>query len=82
MEAPKDAGKYAVKGGRTFIGRMFQYQEKTGMTPKQIGQLPYIMFVLGMLDAPQIDMKEKNEDVKLNVPKTPEEEMNALLGFF
>ena len=81
METPKDAGKYTVKGGRTFIGRMFQYQEKTGMTPKQIGQLPYIMFVLGMLDAPQIDMKEKNED-STSTPKDAEAEVNALLGFF
>ena len=44
---------------------MFAYQEKTGMTQKQILNLSYIYFVVSMYDAPSIDYsKDKKEKKK------------------
>ena len=50
------------------------------MSYRDIMALPYIAFVLGMLDAPQIDYESKKE--KLNTPQTAEEQVAALTGVF
>jgi len=83
LEFNHEEGPYLVKGGKTIIGRIFQYQEKTGMTPAQILKLPYIQFVLGMLDAPSIDYSSKKEKAtkpKVNTPKTADDEINAVIA--
>jgi hypothetical protein len=82
LEIDKSKGQYAVKGGRTIIGRIFAYQEKTGMSIKEILKLPYVMFVIGMLDAPAIDYESKEEKEKdtLISPKDANSEINALIG--
>lgn len=64
LEKPKDKGQYSIIGGKTILGRIFQYQEKTGMNYNDILELPYITFVLGMADAPQIDYDTKIETKK------------------
>ena len=82
MEVDKRKKSYSVKGGRTILGKIFSYQEKTGMPIKEILKIPYIQFVIGMLDAPSIDYdkEEENEEEKIIRPKTAQEEMNALAG--
>lgn len=80
METPKTEGQYAVKGGKTIIGKIFSYQEKTGMSIREIMEIPYILFVLGMLDAPCIDYDKKKEEII--VPKTAAEEIAAITGAF
>ena len=80
MELDNTKGQYSVKGGKTIIGRIFAYQEKTGMGIKDILKIPYITFVIGMLDAPSVDYDSKKE--KVNTPKTKQDEINALLGVF
>ena len=57
-------GKYSITGGKTIIGKIFSYQEKTGMSYFDILKLPYITFTLGMLDAPQIDYDSDKKDTK------------------
>ena len=79
METNQSKRKYIITGGKTIIGRIFSYQEKTGMTIKEILEMPYIMFILGVLDAPAIDYEDKKE--KVHVPKTEKEEINALVNF-
>lgn len=66
MEFDTAKPEYTIKGGRTILGRIFAYQEKTGMPPNEILKMPYIQFVLGMLDAPQVDYesKKKTKDKK------------------
>lgn len=49
------------------------------MTPKQIMKLPYILFVLGMLDAPSIDYGSKEKE-KVIIPETAQDEANALIN--
>jgi len=61
------------------FGKIFQYQEKTGMSIKDIMKIPYIMFVLGMADAPQVDYESK-KDKKTTTPKTAEDEIAAISG--
>ena len=78
MDVDKTEGQYTVKGGRTFIGKMFSYQERTGMSPGQILKLPYILFVLGMYDAPSIDYETKKE--KKLKPTTAEEQVNSIIS--
>lgn len=80
MEINVDENKYTVKGGNTFLGKMFSYQERTGMSPKDILKLPYIQFVIGMLDAPQIDYESKKEKNKDKKNMTPEEELAVIAG--
>lgn len=80
MEIDDDGGKHSVKGGKTILGRVFSYQEKTGMSIENIMKLPYIFFVLGMADAPWIDYDSKKEKEKVNRPTTVEEELAALTG--
>lgn len=79
MEIDKSEGSYAVKGGKTILGKIFQYQEKTGMPVKDIMKLPYIFFVIGMLDAPAIDYDKKKQ--KTYTPETGKDEINAFMGF-
>lgn len=81
MEVDKKQRKYTVKGGKTILGRLFQYQERTGMSVNEILKLPYIMFVIGMADAPSIDY-DTEEKQKTSEPKTQEEEINAFLTAF
>lgn len=75
MEIDTNENKYTVKGGNTILGKIFSYQERTGLSPKEILKLPYIQFVLGMLDAPQIDYDKKNKKNKKEEPKTVEDEL-------
>lgn len=80
MEFDNSSGQHAVKGANTILGKVFAYQEKTGMPPEQIMKLPYVMFVIGMLDAPSVNYNDKKDEEKTNKPKTAGEEMNAVAG--
>lgn len=74
MDAPTKVGQHDIKGGKTILGKLFAYQEKTGMTPKEIGKLPYIQFVLGMIDAPQVDYDtKKKEDFGTKISDLPKD---------
>jgi hypothetical protein len=42
--------------------------------------MPYIQFVIGMADAPQIDYEAKEKDETIT-PKNAQEESSALRGF-
>ena len=80
MEKSASKGQHPVIGGKTIIGRIFAYQEKTGMSIKDIMRTPYIMFVLGMVDAPSIDYsKDKSEDT--TTITGAQEQANALKNF-
>jgi len=83
LEADKSSRKYAVKGGNTILGRVFAYQERTGAAIKDIMSMPYIQFVIGMADAPQIDYetKDKKEKDEIYIPKNAQEESKSLRGF-
>lgn len=50
------------------------------MSVNEILKMPYIFFVIGMLDAPSIDYDKKKKDEKIISPKTAQEEMNAIAG--
>jgi len=50
------------------MGNMFAYQEKTGMSPNQILNMPYIQYVIGSLTAPSIDYDDKSKNNKSDVP--------------
>lgn len=51
------------------------------MTPKQIMKIPYVLFVIGMLDAPSIDYdSKKKEKKKKKTPKTAKGEVNAVIN--
>lgn len=80
MEKPKTKGQHSIIGGKTILGKIFQYQEKTGMSYNDILKLPYITFVLGMADAPQVDYDSKKETKKDTA--TAQEEINALANVF
>ena len=82
MELDQSSGSYAVKGGKTILGRIFAYQEKTGTPYNEVLELPWITFVLSMLDAPSIDYDSKKKEEKTNTPKTAKEEADALRGLF
>lgn len=76
----KSKRQYTFVGGKTIIGRIFAYQEKTGMSYKEIMKMSYIVFVLGMLDAPQIDYdSKKDKETKL---ESAESQVNAILNVF
>jgi len=64
LEKSNDKRSYDIKGGKLIQGKIFAYQEKTGMSYNEIMKLPYITFVLGMLDAPQVDYDSKKETPK------------------
>jgi hypothetical protein len=49
------------------------------MPVKDIMKLPYIFFVIGMLDAPAIDYDKKKQ--KTYTPETGKDEINAFMGF-
>lgn len=78
MEKPKNAGSHDIVGGKTILGKIFQYQEKTGMSYNDILKLPYIVFVLCMADAPQVDYDSKKD--KKKVPETQQDEVNSVLA--
>lgn len=80
MEPSNDKRSYDIKGGKTILGKVFAYQEKTGMSYNEIMKLPYISFVIGMLDAPQVDYDSKKNDILK--PKTKEEEIAAMNAIF
>ena len=63
------------------MGRLFAYQEKTGMGIEEIMRTPWLLIVLGMMDAPSIDYKEKKEN-KIMKAESAEEQMNAAAAFF
>ena len=79
MEIPTDKGRYSYKGGKIIIGRIFAYQERTGMSYNDILDLPYITMILGGIDAPSIDTEKKEK--KVVTPITAEEEAGALNNF-
>ena len=70
MERPEEEGKYNIIGGKTILGKIFQYQEKTGMSYNEVLKLPYIIFVLGMADAPQVDYSSSTNKKKTKKKKT------------
>jgi hypothetical protein len=78
LEIPESKGQHAIKGGKTIIGKLFAYQERTGASLKDTLNTPYIMFVLGMLDAPSIDYGDKKS--KENKPSTAADEISAITG--
>ena len=81
LEVTETTNEYTITGGKTIIGKIFSYQEKTGMSPAEIMKLPYIMFVLGMYDAPQIDYSSKDEKKKKpKPPKTIADEIALVTG--
>jgi hypothetical protein len=51
------------------------------MTPKEILKLPYIQFVIGMLDAPGVDYDSKKKEDDIHRPKGQKAEIAALTGF-
>lgn len=51
------------------------------MSYNEVLELPYITFVLGMADAPQIDYESKKVNKDTKVPQTKEEEINAFSSF-
>lgn len=75
LEINEDEGQYSIKGGKTILGRIFSYQERTGASLEEIYRMPYIQFVIGMLDAPSVeyDKKEKKKDA--------ESQVNSLTSF-
>lgn len=81
MEVDKTKRKYTIKGGHTILGRIFEYQKETGLSPESIMKLPYIFFVISMADAPQIDYETKDKKTVIE-PKTQEEEIAALTAIF
>ena len=81
METVKSKRQYAVSGGKTIIGKIFAYQEKTGMPIQEIMKMPYIMFIIGMLDAPSIDYDKENKKEKEIQPETANDEAASLTGF-
>ena len=78
MEVNKSKGSHAVKGGQTILGNIFAYQERTGMSIDNIMQLPYIMFVISMLDAPQIDYESTSNDNTPTETDTVDAQINAV----
>jgi hypothetical protein len=78
LEIDESSGQYVVKGGKTILGRIFAYQEKTGMSLKEVLKMPYIMFVISMLDAPSIDYESKKR--KTNSLKDADAEMALISG--
>lgn len=80
MEKSTDKRSYDIKGGKTILGKVFAYQEKTGMSYNEIMRLPYIIFVIGMIDAPQADYDTKKDNVVK--PKTKEEEIASMNAIF
>lgn len=81
LENDKSKGKYTVKGGKTILGRIFSYQEKTGQDWESILDMPYIRIVIAMLDAPSIDY-DKDSNSKFISPDSAEDEVNLFLSAF
>lgn len=82
METTKDSGKYDIKGGKTILGKIFAYQERTGASLEEIRGMSWVQFVLGMADAPNIDYESKKDVTKKDKPDGKAAEKAALLGFF
>jgi len=76
LEIDKTPGQHTIKGGRTILGKIFAYQERTSASLNEINNMPYIQFVIGMLDAPSIDWEKKKEK-KI---ETAEDEVNAIMN--
>jgi hypothetical protein len=56
---------------------MFSYQSQTGMPIKDILKMPWIQFIIGMLDAPTTDLKSGKNKQSLPV-NTAEEQINSI----
>lgn len=76
MERDTESGQYSYKGGVTIAGKLFAYQEKTGSSIETILKMPYILFVLGGLDAPSLDTENKE-----NKAQTPEQQMALINNY-
>lgn len=61
MEPSKDEKSYSIKGGKTIIGSIGAYQEKFGGSDIAILKMPYLMFILKMIDTPSIDYNSKKK---------------------
>ena len=84
LDGPSEEGVHSIKGGRTILGRIFAYQERTGASLKEIQEMPYIQFVLSMADAPGVDYDAKKDKEKTSDtinPGTQDEQLSALAGF-
>lgn len=82
MDIDKSERQYTVKGGRTILGRLFEYQKETGASLKDIMKMPYIHFALSMMDAPYIDTDKKKTDATVKKAETEEDQLKALQSFF
>ena len=83
MEAnQEESTKSDIKGGKTLIGRIYNYQEKTKMSITEILNLPYIYYVLSMLDAPYLNYDKKEKKKEKETPNTAEAEAGAFTNFF
>ena len=83
MDINKEDGQYTVKGGKTIIGKIHEYQKNTGASLRETLDLPYIFFVLSMADAPYLDKKEEKKKVKTKgQASTLDEELEILNSIF
>ena len=80
MEIDTSKGQHVIKGGRTFLGKVFAYQERTGMSIREIMKIPYIQFVIGMLDAPAVDYDKKKDKKEITTPDTAESQASAVMS--
>jgi len=64
LEAPESEGSHAIIGGKTILGKIFAYQEKTGASYEEVLALPYVQFVIGMADAPHVDYNSEKPKKK------------------
>ena len=62
------------------MGRLFSYQERTGASLHEIMNMPYIQFIIGMVDCPHIDYDTKKEinSVSLTAEQQAEQLINIL----
>lgn len=82
LEVDGSKGSYSFKGGKTILGKIFTYQKETGESLRNIMNLPYIYFVIGMLDCVTVDFDSKDsKKIKNKEAKTAEEEMAAFAAF-
>lgn len=84
METSTKERQYSIKGGRTIIGYIFAYQEKTGSSYQEVLKMPWLSLVIGMMDAPSIDYDSGSKEEKEKTLKadTVEEEVANIQAIF
>lgn len=50
------------------------------MSPREIMKLPYIQFVIGMLDAPSIDYENRKVKKEETKPATADQQVAAIMS--